>query len=141
MPDLPIPFYIGPLYVITGLIVAQMMLRKARMKPRTRRLWLLCVVALGLLSVAPLFPMQFQSLLLGKSPQPGNCAQPPIFGSCRNKSTSQTEELGQTGREAQGGDNRRVGQSPPPPSSGVRRAHPGKSERLESVGCTLPGSR
>jgi polyferredoxin len=63
-----IPMAIGPLYVLIGTIALFFMLRADKMRRRTRIAVHIVSAFLGFIAFTPMFPVQFQQLLLGNGP-------------------------------------------------------------------------
>ncbi|MBN1602632.1 MAG: 4Fe-4S binding protein [Chitinispirillaceae bacterium] len=63
-----IPMMIGPIYVLIGTIVLFVLLRNGKLGNGTRTAVLTLSALLGFLAFTPMFPVQFQQVLLGKGP-------------------------------------------------------------------------
>ncbi|MBN1759253.1 MAG: 4Fe-4S binding protein [Chitinispirillaceae bacterium] len=64
-----ISMVIGPLYVIIGTVALFLMLRAGNMRRPARITVLIVSAILGFLAFTPMFPVQFQQLLLGRGPE------------------------------------------------------------------------
>lgn len=62
------PMIIGPLYVLIGTVGIFVLLKSRKLGNKTRIAVLTVSAILGLITFTPMFPVQFQQLLLGQSP-------------------------------------------------------------------------